>query len=985
MPRLVRLATLSSFLFHGVLILAGRYRASYDAYVHMFFADHYRMDWWSLWDERWYAGFTVTSYPPLVHQVMGALSHLIGLDASFALVLWTIVTLLPFAMYCFSRVFVGKTSAGYAAVGVAFLPSMYLTAHIFGQLPFLAGTLLALFGAVCLARYLEEGSLHNFALSLAFVTTTMAAHHAVLLLLPFLVFAVAYKFLFKHGFPPKIVFSNLHIQLIMRLLVWTLAAVVLSLLVLFPFWDWGRTQTLQTPIDHASRHNYFSDPLAPVLFFLPMYGPLALLIPLIVPMARKRELTGLGIAFSFLFLMGLGGTTPLPGLLFGQSWEWLTYDRFAFWATLFLLPFLGRLIVLARRQYYRTISRKVYAALAVSSLIVATFTVFVPLQPGAVDMNNIVEFLEQEDRASWRYLTFGFGDQLALLSTLTPATTIDGSYHTARSLPELRSSGIAQIDTALWFPNGLSALDPILQEASGHGVRWGFVNVAQYTPVLERNGWIPLAHLKGGIQVWENPGAKERPAMSPRPVQPFASFAWGTFPFLSLAVAVSLASLKGFPIQAEKALRDAYRFLLGLIPLSLCFWYYKTVGEFPHSRVYFTYDHALLFVTDALVMLAVLVRASIRISRPNTLMSIREKVLSWPSLYKLPILLLVFSTMSALWSSDWRTSLYISLHLWLVFLFILSLRDCKKAWHPIMLGLCAALAFQLIAGFTGFTLQSTHFLSPLNMKWPGLLNPSVRGASVVQLQDGLRILRAYGTLPHPNILGGFGLLCLLGPASFFMTARRTSIPALLLYSLGIVLVLETFSRSAWLGLLVFLFVLWLKSKHLDHQRLYLLLSASVLTILLTLFPLQEFVSTRMGSSSVQTEQLSNFGRSWLNQQALGMIQANPIRGVGIGSFVLQLAAYAIEGALIEPVHNVFLLIGSELGILGLLITAILVISMIVKGSKVRTSQAALASATLAGMGMISLFDHYLWSIAPGRLMLGLALGLWAGQVIDDNA
>jgi hypothetical protein len=59
--------------------------------------------------------------------------------------------------------------------------------------------------------------------------------------------------------------------------------------------------------------------------------------------------------------------------------------------------------------------------------------------------------------------------------------------------------------------------------------------------------------------------------------------------------------------------------------------------------------------------------------------------------------------------------------------------------------------------------------------------------------------------------------------------------------------------------------------------------------------------------------------------------------------------------------------------------------MIVKGSKVRTSQAVLASAVLAGMGMISLFDHYLWSIAPGRLMLGLVLGLWAGQVIDDNA
>ncbi|MDQ2693311.1 MAG: hypothetical protein M3Y68_14840, partial [Chloroflexota bacterium] len=185
------------------------------------------MDWWSLWDERWYAGFPVISYPPLVHQVMGAFSHLIGLEVSFALVLWTVVTLLPFAVYCFSRVFVGKTSAGYAAVGAAFLPSVYLTAHIFGQLPFLAGTLLSLFAAACLARYLEEGGLQNFMLSLALVTTTMAAHHAVLLLQPFLVFAVVLKFLFKEGSPTKIVFSKFHAHLIMRLLLWTLAAVVL--------------------------------------------------------------------------------------------------------------------------------------------------------------------------------------------------------------------------------------------------------------------------------------------------------------------------------------------------------------------------------------------------------------------------------------------------------------------------------------------------------------------------------------------------------------------------------------------------------------------------------------------------------------------------------------------------------------------------------------------------------------------------------------
>ena len=33
----------------------------------------------------------------------------------------------------------------------------------------------------------------------------------------------------------------------------------------------------------------------------------------------------------------------------------------------------------------------------------------------------------------------------------------------------------------------------------------------------------------------------------------------------------------------------------GMIPVSLCFWYYRTLGDFSHDRVYFTYDHALFF------------------------------------------------------------------------------------------------------------------------------------------------------------------------------------------------------------------------------------------------------------------------------------------------------------------------------------------------------------------------------------------------------
>jgi O-antigen ligase len=351
----------------------------------------------------------------------------------------------------------------------------------------------------------------------------------------------------------------------------------------------------------------------------------------------------------------------------------------------------------------------------------------------------------------------------------------------------------------------------------------------------------------------------------------------------------------------------------------------------------------------------------------------------------LPLLaLFLLSSLSILWSTDWRTSLYIALHLWLIFFFILSLKEWQEAWRPAMFGFCAALSIQIIAGIVEFATQSTAFLKPLYLTWPGPFEPSIRGVSVVQFADGLRVLRAYGTTPHPNILGGFALLSLLGPASLFLANKKPNYLALILLSLGITVIGLTFSRSAWLALIVFIFFLILKSKYLNSRQLYLLIAVSLVVIVLTLYPLRDLVLTRVSNSSVETEQLSIRGRSWLNQQGLEIIRQHPLTGVGIGAFIITLANDALEGAPIEPVHNILLLAGAELGIMGVILIILLFTSIGVSVIKAKTPKSIMASALVIGLGLISFFDHYLWSLPPGRLMLGLALGLWAGTM-DDNA
>ncbi len=1006
-PRRVWLAILIAFLCHGFFILTARYRLSYDAFTHMLFANHYTENWFSLWEPRWYTGFTVVSYPPLTHQLIALFIPILGFDKAFALILWIVTTLYPLGIYAFSRIFTGKISAAYAALASAVLLPIYVTAYIFGQLPFLTGTLFALFSAASLACYLRDGKLHDLALTIALAATTLAAHHAVLIVLPFLGMAVVISLINKENW--RVVFR--------RLLLFSIPAVIAALTVIWPFWEWGTHQVMQTPIDHLSRHNFITDPFGLAIFFFPLYGPLVVIIPFLFRKWHKRFM-GLHISFSVLFLLGLGGTTPLPRLFFGDAWAWLTYDRFAFWACLTLTPFFGILFIGLKKKI-RFISkplpfdqtqgrpvtlRKSFISAFIFFIFAATahgswFTpFFFATQPEPIDMDPIVDFLNKDYRSGWRYLTFGFGNQYAYLNLLTKATTIDGSYHTARTLPELRQSGVAEVDTAYWALNGMNAIKPIIQRSGEHGVRWGFVNPntfeaikvgwgtihrSPFIPVLEQLGWIKIKTLANGVLVYENPNAIiPEPSLAPA-MPPITSFSWGVFPLLAFVTASALGTFRVWPIAAGRVIRNIYSFLIGLIPIALCLWVYLTIAEFPHARVYFTYTDALFFLSDALALLAVVLWLSVKIAHRSNTPALAFFIFP----HSLPILslfaLFLLSSFSTLWSQDWRTSFYISLHFWLIFLLILSLRDWHATWKIAMFGLCAALSIQVITGFIGFALQSTGFLNPFAMNWPGTLDPSIRGASVVQLADGLRVLRAYGTLPHPNILGGFALITLLGPVSLFLANKKPNYAALILFSLGIILVVLTFSRSAWLGLAAFLTILVMKSKYFNRRQLFLLIAAGLLTITLTLVPLRDLVLTRISNAPVATEQLSTFGRSWLTQQAVAMAREHPLIGVGIGSFIIKLSTYALEGALIEPVHNIFLLARSELGMIGLLLVLGLFISIALNIFKAQSPQAILVSATVAGLGVISIFDHYLWSLAPGRMMLGVALGLWIGQIAND--
>jgi len=1030
MPRQVKTATCLAFGLNGILILTARYRLSYDAYNHMFFADHYLRDWWSLWETRWYTGFEIVSYPPLIHQLMALLGHIIGVDAAYGLILWATLTAYPLAIFYFACIFVGKTAARYAAFGAALLPSLYLTAHVFGQLPTLVATLLALFGGAILADFLDHGGALTGTLAVFIFATVVAAHHATLLFIPWLIAAVAIQKIFRRegqnnplnaekqgfifDFRKKLRFFRIDPHPFFRLAVFTVFAIFAGWLVILPFWQWGAGQTIQTTIDHISRHNFFHDPFAALLFFLPMYGLLIPLIPFAFWMGMRQRVWGLGLAFLFLFLLGLGDTTPLPRLLFGSGWAWLTYDRFSFWASLLLLVLLGLMMVKVHQMFLdpknprflglwgkweKPMRRAFFISMTFIALLISLIPTWLPTQPPQLDMRPIVDFLAQGDHALYRYLTFGFGDQLAYLSRLTDATTIDGSYHTARTLPELRASGIGQIDTAFWLPGGLARLDPILQKSGERGVRWGFVNLKFYNPVLLHNGWQFVTTLSNGVTVWENPAGMFPPPVQPPSEPPFTTFAWGVFPLLAFFATGALALRRYRPTLGERVFAGIQFIATGLLPFSLTFWAFRRLFVIPHERVYFTYSDALFFLSDGLALVAVLAWAIPKFPNPDkTKMDGRiskikfAQLASWFHSRSRHLLLqerfwllvlCILASLSVFWSLDWRTSLYIALHLWLAFGLYLSLSETPGMWRPFALGSVAALVLQAIVGIWQFIGQSTAFTMALNLDWPGNLVPALSGSSVVQLADGSRILRAYGTLPHPNLLGGWTVILLAYILTLILIPSKRQNPLLVVFAAGLTLLVLTFSRGAWLGFVALSVVILFRWKQFDRKALVGVAIVGVICLVLLVASLQNMFVTRLTNSQVQTEQVSNFTRAWLIERTWEIIQQEPLLGVGIGSYSLALSRHVANFYDIEPVHNIPLLAWSELGPGGLVALAGIAISVVVRSFKARGRRAIIFSAALAGLLIISLFDHYLWTLAPGRLLFASTLGLWAGQVSDE--
>jgi len=266
---------------------------------------------------------------------------------------------------------------------------------------------------------------------------------------------------------------------------------------------------------------------------------------------------------------------------------------------------------------------------------------------------------------------------------------------------------------------------------------------------------------------------------------------------------------------------------------------------------------------------------------------------------------------------------------------------------------------------------------------------------------GKGIVRAYGTLPDPNILGGFLVFSLLATFFLFVAASKKGKIAL---SVAIFLqffsLFITFSRSAFIGIALGSFVFF----SLDFIKNSLERKTSGLSkALKSSFSSKSLIIVLFGVFSISLllfyPQLLNRG-GYLNYKntsaqgadneriiyqkiAANIIKEHPLTGVGFNNYVLEMKKYSEQDLpyfFSHPVHNIFLLIASETGLLGLASFCMFIIAtiwgMLRKGL---SSETVLLTSLIVTFLFIGCCSHYFLTWNPGRLMFFTVFGL-AGLV-----
>lgn len=242
---------------------------------------------------------------------------------------------------------------------------------------------------------------------------------------------------------------------------------------------------------------------------------------------------------------------------------------------------------------------------------------------------------------------------------------------------------------------------------------------------------------------------------------------------------------------------------------------------------------------------------------------------------------------------------------------------------------------------------------------------------------GELFLRPYGTLPHPNVLGGYlavVLVFVLARILWRKTEKRNT-PMnkavffdTTMFIVGTTALFLTYSRISWVAF--FFAVIVLLINRFGVKEAFFL---TAIFLLLIFFLAGGQISSRfLALEDVDKESYRE--RQELGILGLEMFFKNPIFGVGPNNFLPASLSYQKKTGTVkkyQPAHNIYLLIASETGFFAFF----LFIEFIAKTLLRHLRSFGLWAVILLQLIFFGFFDHYLYTLQQGQLLFALVLGL----------
>lgn len=255
--------------------------------------------------------------------------------------------------------------------------------------------------------------------------------------------------------------------------------------------------------------------------------------------------------------------------------------------------------------------------------------------------------------------------------------------------------------------------------------------------------------------------------------------------------------------------------------------------------------------------------------------------------------------------------------------------------------------------------------------------------------DGLVIVRPYGSFPHPNVLAAFLLLCIFCLYFLWLAKKRSFVWNCLLIIAGFSIISAFWLSFSRIAILVFLitiplyFIFLLKQKYEPEYEKPI--GKIILILLFIIFCSSLFVSlawTEVSSRFVisLSEQAVSL-RVFYSEMSFSIISAHPLFGIGSGNFVWEIsqALDLMSSWLHQPVHNIYLLIASETGLLGLVVFLMFLFLVLSRIRAGKSSSYLGMTIIFCGFLFMGLFDHFFWTLQQGQLIFWLVLGILASK------